>query len=300
MTRTDRLFALLLRLHSASTLRAADLAAHLEVSERTIYRDMRALTQLGIPIRAEAGHGYSLMDGYRLPPLMLSPDEGLALVMGARLFTHHAEGSLSQAAHTALYKLDMALSPSTRAHAEAILQWVEFAAPVLRLDLDAPTVRHVLAAVAAHRVVRLTYRDRSGYLSVRELEPSGLSYADGAWYVSGFCRLRADTRSFRLSRIETLELLDQPFTPRHIVPSPPTLHTVAIRFVTPTAQRRAHERPHYGYHEERDGLLWYRVNTFDEIIPWVLAFGASAEVVSPPELRAHLRQEAERLAQMLT
>lgn len=299
MTRTDRLFALLLRLHSAPIIRAADLAAQLEVSDRTIYRDMRALAELGIPIRAEAGIGYRLMDGYRLPPLMLSPDEGLALVMGALLFTRHTSGALSQAAQTAQHKLHMALPPSTRAYAESIVQWVEFVVPVLRLDLDTPTVRQVLAATAERRVVRLTYRDRHGYLSVREVEPSGLSYADGAWYVGGFCRLRADVRSFRLSRIESLELLDHTFTPRRIVPLPPVQHEVAIRFITPTAQRRAHERPHYGYHEERDGLLWYRVNTFEEIIPWVLAFGASAEVVSPPELRAHLRREAERLVQML-
>lgn len=302
MNRIDRLFAILLKLQANRRLQAADLATEFGISKRTVYRDIAALGEMGVPIVSLPGEGYELMPGYYLPALVFSRDEAAALVLGAHLLAEHTTGRLPAAVQSATEKLRAALPRRTLQEVDALRQVTTFRGPDARFDLDDPLLAAVSRAIREQRVMRIRYHSFTGdETTQREIEPLGLHYADGAWYVSAFCRLRRDARSFRFNRIDAWQLLDehfvaaQPDTPDE----PPTLD-VAVRFA-PTAVRWVRERPHYSLirsEETADGTVFhFRVHRSDELRGWLLSWGATAEVLSPPALRAALHAEAALLAE---
>lgn len=301
MNRTDRLFAILLALQATPTLRAADLAVRFEVSERTIYRDMQTLSESGIPIAALPGEGYQLLDGFHLPPLMLSPDEATALFLGGRMLARGAQGSLKHQAEAALGKVEAVLPPDSRRRLRQLAQVIDVFPAQQPIDWDDPQLVLALQAIEGRRVLAITYR---GYgddaVTKREVEPGDLTVGDGALYVNGYCRLRRDLRSFRLNRIQSMVLTGETFTPRMMIAERQTIIEVVVRFAD-TVLSHVHERPHYGYqHARDDGALVYHVHDLSEIRGWLLGFGSQAEVIAPDVLRSWLRDEAQRLIQLLT
>jgi predicted DNA-binding transcriptional regulator YafY len=212
MNRIDRLFAILLTLQHKRRLRARDLAQQFEVSKRTIYRDMSALNQMGIPLAALPGEGFELVEGYYLPPLMFTESEAVALLLGSRLLTQQSAGSLVQSADSALAKIKVALPEQVRARSEALTNIISFITPKAKFDLDDPQLLVIQNAIQEHTVLHLRYR---GYkkedVTERDVEPHQLFYADGVWYLEAYCRLRKGMRDFRLSRIEKIRLCHETF-----------------------------------------------------------------------------------------
>jgi predicted DNA-binding transcriptional regulator YafY len=306
MNRIDRLFAILLILQRKKRVRAYDLATTFEVSERTIYRDMTALSESGVPLVALPGAGYELTEGYYLPPLLFTPQEAQALALGAQLVRAHAQGQLGDDAKQALDKILVRLPAAAREQVALLTDVVQFYAPHARLQLDDERLLLLQQAVREQRVVRLSYHSYNrNETSNRDVEPRRLTYAEGRWYLSGYCRLRADERDFRLERIEALQLLEQWFTPR---PAPPTAHSlilVRIRFADEVV-RWVRERQHFGFQCELPAtdaphvVMQYAVEQLSEMIPWVLSWGAAAVVLEPPELRAALRRQVEGMQAHLT
>lgn len=307
MNRVDRLFGILLVLGSKRRVRAQDLADEFEVSLRTIYRDVAALYELGVPVVPLPGEGYELMEGYYLPPLVFTPDEAQALFLGARMLAMQASGKLPDQAEKALTKINAVLPHATRQHIERISQVIEFTLPAARFDLDDPRLVTLQQAIAERRVVKLVYHSYlHDEITEREVEPHRLIYNnDGVWYLSGFCRLRQAVRGFRLDRVEQLTLLKKTFTPRSDPPSEVDLLTLRVRFDT-SVVRWVRERQHYGFTREEmllDGagvIMEYRVQRLAEIVSWLLGWGASAEPLDPPELREQIRQKAQNLLERLT
>lgn len=306
MNRMDRLFAITVLLQSRPRLRAVDLAETFGVSKRTIYRDIVALSESGIPVVALPGEGYTLMEGFTLPPLAFTPAEASALFLGARLLASQAAGRLPAAAEGALAKIAAILPPGARQQVERLTAMIGFITPRARFDLDDPRLALLQQAVLERRVIALRYHGLArDEVTERQVEPHHLTYAGGAWYVDGFCRLRQDGRAFRFDRIEDLVLLDERFTPRTIEPpSPPEPIVVRVRFAGRVA-RWVRERQHYAFAGEEaapggDGVIMtYRLDAAGEMTPWLLSWGAAAEVLAPPALRAALRDEARALADQL-
>jgi len=306
MNRIDRLFAILLILQNEPRVRAQDLAKKFEVSKRTIYRDITALSEMGVPIVSLPGEGYELIEGFYLPPLIFTDDEALALFLGARLLIQQAAGRLTHKAEQALAKILVALPKETRQRVESLTEIIRFITPQDRFNLDEPQLVTLQQAIQKQQVIFIRYHSYyQNETTEREVEPHQLFYSDGAWYVSGYCRLRQGPRSFRLSRIEQLSLQAETFV-KHLPAEPETeVITVQIRFAK-AAARWVRERQHYGFQTEEvlaDGesvLMTYRLNSTSEIAPWVLSWGAAAEVLAPQDLREQLRQEAVKLANMLT
>ena len=306
MNRIDRLFAILLELQHRRRVRAQDLARQFEVSKRTIYRDLSALNQMGIPLAALPGEGFELVEGYYLPPLMFTESEAVALILGSRLLMQQSAGSLSQGANSALAKIKVALPDSVRSRSEALTDIIGFFTPRSKFDLDDPQLLLIQRAIQEKRVLHLRYR---GYqkedVSERDVEPHRLFYADGVWYLECYCRWRKGLRDFRLSRIESITPLRQTFRKtRTVQTKAQPVIDIKIRFA-PSAVRWVRERQHYGYRgDEKETIegtiMTYNVNQESEIIPWILGWGASAEVLSPRELRKHLRETALNLANLLT
>jgi predicted DNA-binding transcriptional regulator YafY len=299
MNRIDRLFGILLMLQRKPKVRAQDLADSFEVTTRTIYRDIAALGEMGVPVVTLPGEGYTLVEGFYLPPLIFTPDEASALFLGGRMLALQASGKLTAAAESALTKIANILPDSTHQQAQRLAEIIRFFVPPDRFDLDDPKLARLQQAIFEKRVVHLRYHSYShDEVTEREVEPHYLSYAEGAWYVNGYCRLRQDIRGFRLDRIEDLKLLEVTFKPRQVTEHPPERITVNIRFAPETA-RWVRERQHYGFVGEEvrlDGVVMtYRVEAFFEIQPWILAWGARAEVLSPLALRAAIFAEVETI-----
>ena len=308
MNRLDRLFAIATVLQSRSRVRAEDLAARFEVSKRTIYRDITALAEAGVPVVSLPGQGYRLADGFSLPPLVFTPAEATALLFGARLLATQASGAMARAADDAIAKVAAVLDETTRRNVEEIDATVTFfpaASGDPPLDLTDARVTAIREAITRRRAVALRYRGRNREeASERLVEPQTLTFGGNAWYLSGYCRLRGGERAFRLDRIEHLAVTDEAFRPRAAAPAPPPA-TIDVRVrLSPLAARIARERQHWSFvREDADpggAVAVYAPHRLDEIASWLLGWGTAAEVIAPPELRERLRAEALRLAELLT
>ena len=208
MRRADRLFQVIQLLRRRNVVTAAWLATELEVSERTIYRDVRDLVLSGVPIEGEAGVGYMLRRGFDLPPLMFTDPEIEAMVLGARIVTSWGDAALAKAAGEALARVESVLPDRLRLR----LQDTRLFAPgfhVPRAVIERlPELR---SALESQRKVRLDYTDADGSQTERIVRPIGLFFWGYGWSLAAWCELRVAFRSFRLDRIRALEVLDERF-----------------------------------------------------------------------------------------
>jgi predicted DNA-binding transcriptional regulator YafY len=205
MRRADRLFQIVLYLRRRRVATARDLAQALEVSERTIYRDVQELSACGLPIEGAAGVGYRVRRGFDLPPLMFDREELQALRLGARMVRSWADPDLSQAAANALRKIEAVLPPDMEDLGEALY------APNLR-PYPVHLVGLLRRAVTEHRKARFDYAKEDGTASSRTVWPLGLFYWGAVWTLVAWCELRNDFRNFRLDRIAEPEVTAEPFT----------------------------------------------------------------------------------------
>jgi predicted DNA-binding transcriptional regulator YafY len=298
MNRIDRLFAMLLVLQTRDLVRAEDLARRFEVSVRTVYRDMSALSEMGIPLVALPGEGYALMEGYFLPPLVFTPEEAAALMLGARLLALQARGGLPAAADSAIAKLAHVLPKASRAQVERWTEIIRFYAEHSSFDLSDRRLVDLQTAILARRAVQITYTPyQSTTTTVRVIEPVHLTYADGAWYVSAYCRLRQGQRSFRVNRIERYRVLRETFAPRGAVETVQPVIEVRVRFA-PEYVRWVQERQHYAYVTDEGDAMVYQVHDLREIQTWLFGWGRAVEVLAPADLRQMLVAEARRLVEL--
>ena len=208
MRRADRLFDIIQLLRRNRLVRAQDLAETLEVSERTIYRDIAALIASGVPIEGEAGVGYILRGGFDLPPLMFDTAEIEALVLGAQIVEGWADGELAAASRRAMAKIEAVLPDNLRAHIQTMPvnapggHWVE------PMEVDLAQIRHV---IRARLKLRIQYCAKSGAESERVIRPLLLSFFGPIWTLTSWCELRCDFRTFRLDFIRKAEILEQRF-----------------------------------------------------------------------------------------
>jgi predicted DNA-binding transcriptional regulator YafY len=304
MNRIDRLFGILLFLQAKRRLRIEELARKFEVSQRTIYRDMAALGEMGVPITMTWGEGYELLEGFYLPPLVFTHGEAMALVLGARMLALQSSGSTMTSAEQALAKLMTVLPQRTRRQVEQQAAIIQFIVPKQRFNLDDPRLVDLQRSIHEQQVIQITYHSYNrNEVTQRQVEPLELTYSDGSWYVRGYCRLRQAIREFRLERIDELRVLDEHFQTRDIEPESATQFAVRVRFDNAVV-RWVSERQHYAFREQiitpEGTVMVYYPDTLDEMKAWLLSWGASAEVLAPAELRAMLRHEAMKLVQTLT
>ncbi|RZL94364.1 MAG: YafY family transcriptional regulator [Variovorax sp.] len=208
MRRADRLFQIVQLIRGRRLTTAAFLAQRLEVSERTVYRDVADLQCQGVPIEGEAGVGYRLGAGFDLPPLMFTQDEAAALVASARLAQSWVDPAMARDIQTALGKILSVLPPAARLSAEGLALF----APAIALDDGTRALLQTLReAVQSRNKLRMDYRDASSMPSQRIVRPLGCFYWGRVWTFSGWCELRQDFRAFRIDRIDQVEVLPERF-----------------------------------------------------------------------------------------
>ncbi|HEX7776903.1 MAG TPA: YafY family protein [Parvibaculum sp.] len=211
MRRADRLFDIIefLRRHKR-VVTAAELAGELEVSMRTIYRDIADLQASRVPIEGEAGLGYMLRSGYELPPLMFSEDEIEALVFGARMVRAWGDASFTQAADAALAKIRAVLPARLNEVAEASRISVAKSRTHDKAEYNVH-LTPIRRAIRDHRRLRFDYVALGGELTTRTVRPLGLAFFGPFWMLASWCELRRDFRTFRIERIATLKVTDETF-----------------------------------------------------------------------------------------
>ena len=219
MNRVDRLFAIVLLLQQQKLISGQTIAQRFEIGIRTVYRDIAALIESGVPVVTVPGHGYELMTGHTLPPLAFRPDEAVGVFMGMRLLLAHTTGQTAKHSQQALERLTAAMPSETRANAEILTNGIRFLSPQQQFDLEQPHLRVVSKAIQQRLVLRLQYQASSlSEATARDVEPRDLSYRQRAWFVRGYCRSRQAERAFRLDRIQTVQALSETFVPRPKLP----------------------------------------------------------------------------------
>lgn len=208
MRRADRLFHLVQLIRGRRLSTAAFLAKRLEVSERTVYRDVADLQHQGVPIEGEAGVGYRLGSGFDLPPLMFSQEEANALVASVRMAQAWLDPAMAGDAEAAWSKIFSVLPPAARAAADRVPLY----APVI--EPDAATQAHLQLlreAISGRCKVRVDYSDAAGKASQRVLWPLGCFYWGSVWTLGAWCETRQDFRGFRIDRIAAATVFDARF-----------------------------------------------------------------------------------------
>jgi predicted DNA-binding transcriptional regulator YafY len=302
---------IVVRLQSRRVVRAEDIAEHFEISLRTVYRDLAALGEAGIPLLAEPGVGYSIVKGYHLPPVMLTAEEASALSLGGKLVAHLTDASLRQQMESALLKIRSILSRDRQDYLDrlerytAVVSHGSTAIPRVSSEALIPIQR----ALAERRVLALEYIGaQRRELTRRQVEPLGLVYYSDNWHLIAYCRLRQDVRDFRTDRICRLQMRDElfsghaDFSLQHYLQAAAREGKFAMAQIKFEPQVMSRVRCEWSSRlqaerEENDGvvatLLAY---SLEWLATWVLSFGSKAEVLAPERLKQLVVAEAETVA----
>lgn len=310
MNRTDRLLAIVLELQGKGRQRAEDLAATFETSKRTIYRDIQALGEAGVPLISVPGRGYSLMKGYFLPPLSFSTDEATMLLLGSDFMAQNFDAQYRGAAQSASRKIEGVLPEKLRDEVHYLQNSIRFVSSGnLENVAETEMVRQLRRAIIECTTARFRYhtryaRDGQHEQQTREADPYGLVHFLNSWHLVAYCHLRQDIRTFRLDRMERLELLSQTFQ------RPANFQmqnrrqaeqegiVVRARFNKEIARWVRESRSYYTIAEEDspEGLLvTLKVRQENEVLQWLLSWGRHVQVLEPPSLRKRMAEEAEAI-----
>ncbi len=311
LNKTERLFALVLLLQNKPNLSSRDLAEHFGVSRRTIFRDLRTLSESGVPLTYAEDGGYEILEGYQLPPLMLSAREAATVLMGTEFTKLQPDPSLRADAETVTMKIRSVLPESVRHYIER-LQERTVLAPYNEVQSAAQVSGEeeglwftLSEAVARQKRVKITYytasRDEE---TVREVDPLGLVYYADHWNLIGYDHFRGDVRNFRLDQMRKLRVRFEGFEPPRGFDlkeflrergERPTNVRFVLRFA-PKAYRWARRSIPADVEAERDvdgrtEVTFYFEN-LDYVAKWLLRYGTDAEVVEPEALKAKVREHA--------
>lgn len=307
-----RLISIIMLLQSRGMLKASELAAELKVSERTIHRYMGMLDEMGVPIYSERGPygGFALVRGYKLPPLIFTPEEATVLYLGAGLVRDVWGQSYRDAALSATAKLDNVLPDALRHevdHAQqslVVTGWHRLDYTPYEAMID--TLRR---AVAQRRQVALTYQSFRQQTTERKLDPYGLALQWGLWYLVGHCHLRGEMRTFRVDRVLRATLLDECFDAPHgfdlqaylsrMEAPPGPVYQVEVHFdaeAAPMVRERRTSSQTLVEQDDESVIVGFETRDLGWVVRWVLGYQAHARVLRPPDLAERVRRAAQEIA----
>ena len=293
----SRLFRILYELLANGKTTAPALARKLEVSVRTIYRDIDALSACGVPIYTIPGKsgGIALLDGYTIPKALLSDDERAQIL-----------AALQGIDTTTAQENDTLLTKLTAIFQTANSNWIEvdFSDWVRQGRPTRETFQTIKEAIFAQRVVTFHYYGNSGEESKRQVLPLRLVFKSKDWYLYGFCRLREAYRYFKLTRIQSLRILAEHFDPCNLPPEPPRtsplaqkqLITVTLKFDKMLAFR-VYDEFSDPIHTDADGnlILTTMLPDSETLFAYLLSFSDGVEILAPADLRARFYEKLEKI-----
>ena len=312
LNRFDRIVAILIHLQSGRVVKAQDLAERFGVSLRTVYRDIRSLEASGVPITGEAGVGYSLLEGYRLPPVMFTREEAGSFVAAEKLMQKFSDKTLGAYYESAMYKVKSVLRGHAKERVAALESqiWIN-GSPELFHENTPDALNILLESMADRKQVALQYQAlNSENTSERVIEPVGLFNENNFWYVMAYCHLRTDYRQFRIDRMYGIKQTAKAFTKEHgnledyrkPVENVTPKTKVVIRVDKEIAKYIKSGRKYYGFVSEKIlpnavEMTFLTENCHDGLARWYLMFGDCAEIVEPESFRQRV-QELVQLTQV--
>ncbi len=303
---TARVLTVLELLQSHGRMTGTELARRLEVDVRTVRHYIETLQDLGIPVEAERGRygAYHLRPGFKLPPLIFTEDEALALTLSLLVARGHGLATATPAFAGVLAKVERVLPETTRARVQAVQQTVAFEYRPARSTPQFAVVATLSEAVQAGRRVRLHYRSARADATERDFDPYGVACHAGVWYAVGHCHLRREQRLFRLDRIAQIAVTDETFSRptdfdalaavRRALASMPNVWQVAVWIETTLEVLQWRTGSTSAYFKEVDGgvLLHGEVEDLRWIAVMLAGLGVPFVIRAPPELRVALREYA--------
>lgn len=312
MNRIDRVSAILIQLQSKKFVTAEEIATRFEISKRTAYRDLKTLEEAGVPVGAEPGKGYFLIEGYHLPPVMFTNKEASALLTAEKIIEKMADKSVNEQYKSAMYKIKAVLPDKEKNYLDRLGTNIEIfhIRPGALPEAPNNCILDIQQALVHKRVLKIDYQ--AGYneklVKGRMIEPVGLCFYSLGWHLFGFCRLRNDYRDFRVDRIIKLEITSETYSPRVIksikdffstMQDSFELEKVVIRFPKDKAALIQTTRYYYGYINEEDAGDFVHLNflVYDReyFTRWLLSYSDVADVVSPEELKCYFAEFIETI-----
>lgn len=312
MNRIDRLTAILIHLQTKRVVKAEEISDRFEISLRTVYRDVKALMEAGVPIGSEAGKGYFIVDGYHLPPVMFNQEEAGALMLAWKLVEKMTDDSIRHAFESALMKIKSVLNDTEKDHLENLQGHIVVSNRTRNPLADEPSgfLTDLQRAIALKQVIELDYH--AGYTdeqTKRLVEPIGLFYYGNGWHLIAWCELRTDYRDFRADRIKALKNTGRAFAKRDLLSLQEYLKTmmkqhremekVTVLFDKGAVRYLGEQRYAYGYAgEEECGdkvRMTFLTGYVRPFARWILSYGTMVEVESPDKLKDMVHECVEEL-----
>ena len=310
MNRIDRLAAILIQLQSRPLIKAQDIAEKFSISLRTVYRDVKALEEGGVPVIGEAGTGYRLMEGYKLPPVMFNMDEATALLTASKLVQSKTDAGISKHYTAALDKIRAILRHSEKDHIEEIDEHIAVMNhPSIVFQPQAELhLQSILKAIGSSSVIDINYTSLEKNESTkRKVEPVGIYYLGSHWYLVAFCQMRNDYRNFRTDKITRLTITGEANSKTH----PPLQSfiskmsadrevTKVVIDVEPGVVKFLGEQKYYnGFVKEEKAGDFVRMTFLSGSLMgfsrWFMLFGDHAKIVEPVELNDMIAGIAENI-----
>ncbi len=302
--RFDRILAILIQLQSKKIVRAQDLADRFEVSLRTIYRDIRTLETSGVPIYSEAGVGYSLMDGYRLPPIMFTREEASSFIAAEKPMQQFPDKELGDHYASAMFKLKAVLKSTDKDLVSEVGNKVLMRSPSGYTNIKAPNaLAQIFRSIGEKKQVALAYEAIAADAPTeRIIEPVGVFHEHQNWYIFGYCHLRKDYRQFRTDRIHAITLTDVPFAIPHDElesyldeTNSDKLSKVKILVDKYVAKYIKYDRDYHGFVSELEigdqiEMTFLTRDVDNGFARWLMMFPDHAEIVEPESLKTRLTE----------
>lgn len=306
MNRFNRVTAIFIQLQSKKIVRAKDIADRFNVSLRTVYRDIQTLVEAGVPIGSEAGVGYSLIDGYRLPPVMFTKEEVTAFLTAEKLIEKFTDNSIDSNFKSGMMKIRAILKSTEKEMLESIEENIEVLNRKPRLENPGNSnyIQKLIESISERKSLNIRYHTfYSNEIKDRNIEPIGIFFSNGYWHTIAFCELRQDYRDFRLDRILNISKSDIIFKKKH--PSIKTylskitkeqnLETIVINVDKGVAQFLIEQKYYNGFVSEKfigeKVQMTFLTSSMEYFVRWFLMFADKADIVSPDSLKTMLSKK---------
>lgn len=301
LKKLDRVTAILTQLQSKPVVRAQDLAEKFDVSIRTIYRDVKTLENAGIPIVGEAGNGYSLMEGYKLPPIMFTKEEVLSFITAEKLMQKFSHQSLGNHYQVAMEKVRSVLRHSDKNLIQNIEKQIDvFSAHAHSGDSLKNVIPIILESIAEKTQLNIEYQTVDGRISNRTIEAVGIFFEFNFWYIMAYCILRKDFRQFRVDRIQQISKTQTPFLQEYgqindYRKSHGNKVQAKLLVDKKIMSHLVNSKKYYGLIEEVEtdqGMeLTFETEWINDGFPrWLITFADYATVLEPESLRIRLNE----------
>ncbi len=302
--RFDRIVAILIQLQSKKIIKAQELADRFQVSLRTIYRDVKTLESSGVPIASEAGVGYSIQEGYRLPPIMFTREEATSFIAAEKLMQQFTDKSMSAHFQAAMFKIKSVLRWSEKEMYDSLdKSMMVLSSHTIFKDSISNALEILMSGIANKQQVKMMYQSfESDWATERVIEPIGMFHENNYWYVVAYCQLRKDYRRFRSDRINALFPSNTPFAVQHQrldyylkEKEGQEKNIIRILMDKNTAKYIRTSRHNYGFVSEEDRgdkveMVFMNCAEDKYFSRWYVMFGDYAEILEPESLKESVRE----------